>query len=71
MTDAEIIKALGGSRVVAEALGLSRQRVVNWTLKERRIAPEHRPAVYKLAERAGLAVDEVKFFGLPKSVLAA
>jgi hypothetical protein len=76
MTDRELIRALGGPKRVAAALGVSRQAVSNWTLlavrPDRRpgIPPAHRPAVLALVRAAGIALDEDVFLRVPASAPA-
>ncbi len=47
MDHTEIIKKLGGDRVVAAAFGVSRQVVTSW--KRNGIAWKYRPAIKKMA----------------------
>jgi hypothetical protein len=66
MTDRELIRALGGPKRVAAALGLSRQSVTNWTLETRSgIPPAHRPGVLALARSRGVVLDEDAFLRVP------
>jgi hypothetical protein len=67
MSDAELIKALGGAKVLAQALGLpSFRNVRHW--ERRGIAHRWRPAVADLASRSGVRINERDFLRIPPAV---
>lgn len=56
MTDSEIIDALGGTTALAKEFGLKPSTVSVW--KQRGIAWEYRPKVWKMATEKELDVPE-------------
>lgn len=63
MDDETIILRLGGVTAVADSLGLKRSRVSNWP--SRGIPAGCRYAVFSLARRKGLVLDEAAFMRTP------
>ena len=64
MTDAELIKALGGPTVVARALGLNVQTVGNWVTRASGIPAKQHIPLWRMAQAAGIAWTPPKAHGI-------
>ena len=63
MNDGDLIRALGGPRALAIALGVERTRVYQW--RKRGISAAMRWRVYTLAQQRGLQLDAEQFVPPP------
>lgn len=64
----QLIHDLGGTKQVAEALGVSHGAVRNWLLDKRSIPWKHRPALARIAAERAVALPED--FWSPQAVAA-
>lgn len=70
MTDAEIIRLLGGPTAVSKLVGVRRPQVVsNWVI--RGIPAGFRPLVLELAIERGAEIDRRDFLRLPPVAVGA
>lgn len=56
--ESELIKALGGNRAVAEALGTAPNVVANWQQPNRSIPWKRRHAIARIAAERGVPLPE-------------
>lgn len=54
----ELIKSLGGAKVVAEALNVSPSAVANWMMPNRDVPWRHRHAIARVAAQQGVTLPD-------------